>query len=256
VVAAPVELALPAGAVVEPGLPGLVAEPAVEVALGLGLPLGPALLGMVAPVLPGLVAKLTVEVAPGLVLPLVAAAAELEPPAMEVPAVEIPAVEIVEPGLPGLVVEPTVEVAPGLLLPLVLAPVVDAAVELALPAGPPPLLTEGGVLLDGPLDAELPALLVADDAEPPVWLLLDDEELPDAVSAWATPDPLARAAPTPRVIAPAPSHSGVSTCRCEARWRPLSRLRLVSLVGGWFPRCVLAIAVPSLIATCVLRSPG
>ncbi len=49
--------------------------------------------------------------------------------------------------------------------------------------------------------ASEPALLLEGEDE--------DEEAPEpsapVPSAWATPDPLARAAPTPRVIAPAPS---------------------------------------------------
>ncbi|MBJ7336689.1 hypothetical protein [Mycolicibacterium sp.] len=47
-------------------------------------------------------------------------------------------------------------------------------------------------------DAEL---LLADADAPP------DDALPESSSACATPEPVARAAPTPRVIAPAPSHA-------------------------------------------------
>lgn len=110
-----------------------------------------------------------------------------------------------------LVVLPAVEVALGLeppLIPaLVVLPVLSVdATELPLLVEPLPLVEDGCVLLDGPLDAELLALLVADDVGLPAWLL-DDEELADVVpSAWAIPDPLASAAPTPRVSAPAPSH--------------------------------------------------
>jgi hypothetical protein len=44
------------------------------------------------------------------------------------------------------------------------------------------------------------------EVEPPALPLADDEPPEPALSAWAIPAPLARAAPTPRVIAPAPSH--------------------------------------------------
>jgi hypothetical protein len=65
------------------------------------------------------------------------------------------------------------------------------------PAGELPVLLAGGnelpVLLDGSA-GELPALLA------------DGDEPSDAVpSAWANPDALTSAAPTPRVTAPAPS---------------------------------------------------
>jgi hypothetical protein len=58
-------------------------------------------------------------------------------------------------------------------------------------------------------------------------LPLDGEEVPEPAepvpSAWATPDPLARAAPTPRVIAPAPSQP-LAAPRCGlARCRPFAR---------------------------------
>jgi hypothetical protein len=43
------------------------------------------------------------------------------------------------------------------------------------------------------------------DADPAVLLLEEDGEPPASPSAWAIPDPLARAAPMPRVTAPAPS---------------------------------------------------
>jgi hypothetical protein len=77
--------------------------------------------------------------------------------------------------------------------------VVDDAV-----CDPPDFCVEG----DGPLDVPSEEVLGAGLATEPV-LLLDEEEPPElsgpVPSAWAMPDPLARAAPTPRVTAPAPS---------------------------------------------------
>jgi hypothetical protein len=48
-----------------------------------------------------------------------------------------------------------------------------------------------------PVDALVDCALPLAGGVAPAWPL----------SAWATPDPLASAAPTPRVIAPAPSHT-------------------------------------------------
>jgi hypothetical protein len=64
--------------------------------------------------------------------------------------------------------------------------------------------------VDGPLAAERVVIVSLDDpGEVDLLALFADGVDPpaDEVSAWATPDPLARAAPTPRVIAPAPSHA-------------------------------------------------
>jgi hypothetical protein len=156
---------------------------------------------------------------------------------------------MVEPVLPGLPVEFTLEVEPGLEVPRVDAPVelgMDATEEPPLLVGPPlPPVEECGVLLDEPLDEEPLALPLTEDAGLPAWLP-DDEELPCgavlSVSAWATPDPLASAAPTPRISAPAPSHTWVSVLRCWARWRTF--VRLVLLFGGLFPRCPFGICRP------------
>jgi hypothetical protein len=76
-------------------------------------------------------------------------------------------------------------------------PASEPAVELRLPVGP--LVEESRVLFDGPLDVEMS---LADDEGCP---LLDEDLAEGALSAWATPDPPASAAPTPRVSAPAPS---------------------------------------------------
>jgi hypothetical protein len=58
-------------------------------------------------------------------------------------------------------------------------------------------------------------------------LPLDGEEAPGlsepVPSAWATPDPLARAAPTPRVTAPAPNQPLATPCFGLARCRPFAR---------------------------------
>jgi hypothetical protein len=65
--------------------------------------------------------------------------------------------------------------------------------------------------------------------------------LPVAVLAWAIPDPLASAAPTPRVRAPAPSQVDVWLRRCSAaRWRPF--LRLVVRLALFFARFPFATA--------------
>jgi hypothetical protein len=61
---------------------------------------------------------------------------------------------------------------------------------------------------DGPLDAPSEEVLGAGPASEPLLLLaVEEPPVPSGPvpSAWAMPDPLARAAPTPSVIAPAPS---------------------------------------------------
>ena len=101
------------------------------------------------------------------------------------------------------------------------------------------------VVFDGPLEAPSdevrgPRLVAA-----PV-LLLDEEgpaELSGPVlSAWATPDPLARAAPTPRVIAPAPSQPWATRCSGSARCRPFARRDLPPVAV--FARCPPATPAP------------
>jgi hypothetical protein len=79
--------------------------------------------------------------------------------------------------------------------------------ELPDDAEPPPVASSSAfaddVLLDGPADPAPPVSdveLPADEDEPP-------DELDPPSSACATPDPVASAAPTPRVIAPAPNHA-------------------------------------------------
>jgi hypothetical protein len=66
------------------------------------------------------------------------------------------------------------------------------------------LCAEGDGALEVPADEVCGPGLATEPALP-----LDDEEPPEpsepVLSAWARPDPLARAAPTPKVIAPAPS---------------------------------------------------
>jgi hypothetical protein len=57
-------------------------------------------------------------------------------------------------------------------------------------------------VVEGEFVDELPATAPDDELD-----VLFDDEPPELVSsAWAIPEPLASAAPTPRVIAPAPSH--------------------------------------------------
>jgi hypothetical protein len=77
--------------------------------------------------------------------------------------------------------------------------VVDGAV-----GDSPDACIEGEGPLDEPSDEVLGPWLASERV-----LLLDEEEPPEpsgpVPSAWAMPDPLARAAPTPRVTAPAPS---------------------------------------------------
>ena len=112
-------------------------------------------------------------------------------------------------GLEYLLPAPVTLVVVGLM--------VDADLELPI-LGEPLLPDRVAALLSGPL-AELLARLLADGVL--AWPL-DDEELPldeeelspddeepsdPALSAWATPDPPASAAPTPNVTAPAPSHA-------------------------------------------------
>lgn len=78
---------------------------------------------------------------------------------------------------------------------------------------------------------------------------------PDAeVSAWATPDPLASAAPRPSVIAPAPSQVYGSGRRCWARWRAVLRPALpLAEVFARCPRAITVIAVPSEKSSALLR---
>ena len=79
----------------------------------------------------------------------------------------------------------------------------DALVDGAMCEAP-----DSCVEFDGPLEVRSDEVRGPGLAAAPVLLLDADGpvELSGPVpSAWATPDPLARAAPTPRVIAPAPS---------------------------------------------------
>jgi hypothetical protein len=94
-----------------------------------------------------------------------------------------------------------VVVAPASLEPM--APALAAEATLEPPAAVEPLLavTEGSVVVDGLLAEDL-----GDEATPPPWPYTEESPAP-VVSAWATPDPLARTAPTPRVIAPAPNQA-------------------------------------------------
>jgi len=112
--------------------------------------------------------------------------------------------------------EPEPVLAAGRVRGLTVALVVDvpaaaAAVELTRR----PVEPAGAILPDRLLDAELSP---TDDAE--LLALLGGEELFGAApSAWAIPDPLASAAPTPRVIAPAPSQAYGLRRRWETRRR-------------------------------------
>jgi hypothetical protein len=91
-----------------------------------------------------------------------------------------------------------------------------------------------GVPLDGVLGfgLALASVLVLDDGGP--------AELSEpVVSAWAKPDPLVRAAPTPRVIAPAPNQLTATRRPATARCRPLTRRDLPP-----FARCSPATPAP------------
>ena len=113
-------------------------------------------------------------------------------------------------------------------------------VEVPVPAGVPVAPALPVVVLDpalaeppvAPLEAPAPVELVP-------WLLPDDVDPAVPESAWASPDPLAKAAPSPRVTAPAPSQLDVSTRR-RAAWRARRRA---------FFSCALAFA--RFVARCV-----
>ena len=84
-------------------------------------------------------------------------------------------------------------------------------------------------------------------SEPSALLLLGEEEVSEPVSsAWAIPDPLAKAAPTPKVIAPAPSQA-YAWARCGlARRAPA--LRFVVALARLCDRCPPAI---ELLLPCI-----
>jgi hypothetical protein len=111
---------------------------------------------------------------------------------------------------------------PGLSVEPVLSPV-----ELGLPEGP--VIPVVAVFAVEPVLLPEP-VLVEPTLEPPVepvsWLVLVDDGDPPVCggSACATADPLASAAPTPSVTAPAPSHVEASVRRCWAWCRPFLRL--------------------------------
>jgi hypothetical protein len=92
-------------------------------------------------------------------------------------------------------------------------------VEVPVPAGVPaaPALPEAA-LDPALLDSEL-VEPVLEPLEPPApvelvpWVLSDDVDPPVPESAWASPDPLAKAAPSPRVTAPVPNQVETSLLR-------------------------------------------
>jgi hypothetical protein len=146
----------------------------------------------------------------GLELAVVAALAEL--------VASVP--EVVEPVLP----------VPGVTAAL--AARVDAEVLLA---ALPVLAEPDPEPLKPPVEAVEPALsplLPVDSVGPPVC----------EISAWASPDPLASAAPTPSVTAPAPSHREAWPLGRSAWRRPFLRLALP--FAGFFDVRAPAIAAP------------
>jgi hypothetical protein len=101
------------------------------------------------------------------------------------------------------------------------------------------------VVFDGPLEVRSDEVRGPGLAAEPVLLL--DEEGPvepsePVLSAWAMPVPLARAAPTPRVIAPAPSQPWATRCSGLARCRPFARRELPPVAV--FARCPPATPAP------------
>jgi hypothetical protein len=114
--------------------------------------------------------------------------------------------------------------------------VVDGAV-----GDSPDACVEGDEPLDVPSDEVLGPWLASE----PV-LLLDEEEPPElsgpVPSAWAMPDPLARAAPTPRVTAPAPSQPRATRGSGLARCRPFARRERPP--AAVFARCPPATSAP------------
>jgi hypothetical protein len=95
--------------------------------------------------------------------------------------------------------KPLVAVGPTLAL-MIIVLAAEAAVWTLL-VRPLPPVEAGAALLNSPCEAEL----LAGDAGPPTWLV-DRPELPTGLlSAWAIPDALASAAPTPKVSAPTPN---------------------------------------------------
>jgi hypothetical protein len=128
------------------------------------------------------------------------------------------------------------------------APAEAAGVELDAESECVPAGLVGGVrCLVGPTLSE--RVVVDPDAMP--VLVLTGGVLPVVpVLAWAIPDPLASAAPTPRVRAPAPSQVDVWLRRCwAARWRAFTRLAFA--LARLLLRCVAAMALS--LCRCCLR---
>ena len=93
------------------------------------------------------------------------------------------------------------------LLPALAAAGLAVDATLVLPLTAEPLLLEGGTtLLDGRRLEAVPTLPLVDEGLL-TWPLDGAALLDPALSAWATPDPPASAAPKPNVIAPAPTHA-------------------------------------------------
>ena len=94
-----------------------------------------------------------------------------------------------------------------------------------------------------PADAGDPLVPALEPAEPLLWLPPPAEPDWDG-SAWANPDPLAIAAPSPKVTAPAPSHVDVAMWRPSAPRRAFAARALA--LARFVVRCLPAMAVPDL----------
>lgn len=116
--------------------------------------------------------------------------------------------------LPERAVKDVIGVAVGLPLPEAVprSPVLPdgEVVEIPVPAGVPVAAALPVAAVDPELVEPALALLEAHALVVLVlWLLPGDVDPPVPESAWASPDPLASAEPSPKVTAPAPSHVGV-----------------------------------------------